>query len=153
MDPFLKDVVLTSGTWIVVTTESLLAISLLGRLMGPEAVAEYLLVRRVAAWLLTGVMLGLGVGLPRYVAFAKSDSRDRQLYFWAALGCALGASMALLLVLNVAPRLSAEWLLGKPELQYLVLPLSILVFSYALSTVVFGHYRGCLAMTRANVLS
>jgi len=61
--------------------------------------------------------------------------------------------MALLLVLNVAPRLSAEWLLGKPELQYLVLPLSILVFSYALSTVVFGHYRGCLAMTRANVLS
>src|SRR5438552_1234360 len=153
MNPFLRDVILTSGTWIVVATESLLAISLLGRLMGPQALAEYLLVRRVAAWLLTGAVLGLGVGLPRYVAFAKPHSRDRQLYFLVALACALGTSLALLLGLNAAPRLSAEWLLGKPELQYLVFPLSILLLSYALNTVVFGQYRGCLVMTRANALS
>ena len=153
MHPFLKDVILTSGTWVVVSIESLVAISLLGHLMGPQAVAEYLLVRRVAAWLLTATLLGLGVGLPRYVAFAKPSSRDRQMYFWAAMACGVGVSLILLLVLNLEPQLSAKWLLGKTEFHYLVFPLSLLLLAQAVNTMVFGYYRGCMRMNLANSLS
>ena len=153
MHPFLKDVILTSGTWVVVSIESLVAISLLGHLMGPQAVAEYLLVRRVAAWLLTATLLGLGVGLPRYVAFAKPSSRDRQMYFWAAMACGVGVSLILLLVLNLEPQLSAKWLLGKTEFHYLVFPLSLLLLAQAVNTIVFGYYRGCMRMNLANTLS
>src|SRR5438552_3487065 len=153
MHPFLQDVALTSATWIVVSIESLVAVSLLGHLMGPQAVAEYLLVRRVAAWLLTAALLGLGVGLPRYVAFAKPSSGDRQMYFWAAMACAVGLSLILLLMLNVEPQLSAKWLLGKTELHYLVFPLSLLLLAQAVNTMVFGYYRGCMRMNLANSLS
>ena len=83
LHPVVRDVLISGVTSIVVSCAALLVVSLVGRLGNPEAVAEYLLVRRVSAWILSGVLLGISMALPRYVAHAVNRPGLQKSYFSA----------------------------------------------------------------------
>src|SRR4051812_1302428 len=105
LHPVFRDVALTAMTVVLVSVAALVAISLIGRFMDADSVAEYLLVRRVSAWLLSGLLLGLGVGLPRYVAHAFKNPRTQHTYLWVALVFGVGSTTIAGLLLNaMAPR-------------------------------------------------
>ena len=151
--PLVRDFGLTAATQLVTFSAGLLVISLFGKLLGPARLGEYLLLRRVLGWLLSGVQLGLGIALARYVARAVASLEEEpDTYFLAALSCLgiVAASVGVLLSLD--RRTFALWIFGNPQMVRLVLPLSMMVAGTVVHSCVFGYYRGRLLMGRANAL-
>jgi O-antigen/teichoic acid export membrane protein len=148
-----RDLAVTTATQVIIFLSMLLVISLVGRLLGAALLGEYLLVRRVVSWLMSGVLLGLGVALPRYVAHTVGHSDGApEKYFAATLVSLSTIAVGLGLCLTVWQPLFAKVLFGSPEMKYLLFPLSLLIFGIAVHGAVYGYYRGVLAMGRANAL-
>ena len=152
LHPVVRDVLISGATSVVVSCAALLVISLVGRLKDPEAVAEYLLLRRVSSWLLSGVLLGISVALPRYVAHLVNRPRLQKNYFWGALGLAMTATAAVAILIDVRPSSFARLLFGDPQFRTLIVPLSLFLLANGFHATVFGFYRGRLQMERANAL-
>jgi len=151
--PLLRDAGLTAGALVVIVAISPLIVSLLGRKLGSAALGEYLLVRRVMTWMNSSAMLGLGIALPRYVArVGESSTGKRANYFIAALLCGGAMAGVIALILNSAPAFFARWLFGGSERADLILPLTLLLLATLPQMMVYGYYRGCLAMGKANIL-
>ena len=128
-----------------------MAVSLVGR-MGPDALAEFLLLRRVAAWVVSALLLGMGVGVARFVAQSVNRPDIRDAYFIAALGGVAALTIPVVLAMNVAAPAFARVLLGNQRESQLISPLSIVLIAYVCHGVVFAYYRGRLLMTHANAL-
>ena len=128
-------------------------ISLVGRLLGAASLGEYLLLRRVVSWLMSGVLLGLGVALPRYVAHTINQSDEvPKIYFAATLLSVSTIAVGLGLCLAIWRPFFAKAFFGNEGLRHLLLPLALLVCGTAVHGAVYGYYRGILAMGRANAL-
>jgi len=150
---FLRDVALTMGTEFTVMVFGLVLVSLSGRWLGPTALAEFLLLRRLTAWLISATLLGLATGLPRYVARATANhTRQCNTYFLGASACLMLSSICIGLALMAGRRIFAGWLFGDSHRANLVLALSLMVIGLAAQTAVYGYYRGLLAMVRANTI-
>ncbi len=151
--PFFRDLGMTAATEFTILLTNLLLVSLFGRLLGAVALAEYLLLRRVVAGLQQPTQLGLGLALPRYVAHTVNrPGGEREAYFLAALSCLIGPTICLGLVLGAARQAFARWLFGNAQMTHLILPLFLWLVGLAAQVAVYGYYRGCLAMGRANAL-
>lgn len=152
LHPVIRDVLLSGATSVVVSAASLLVVSLVGRLAGPKEIAEYLLVRRVSSWILSGILLGIGMALPRYVAHVTGRPALQKSYFSAGLVLALGPTVLLALIISLRARLFGSLLFGDSRFRTLILPLALVLIANAFHATVFGFYRGRLEMERANGL-
>ena len=151
--PLLRNVGLTGATSLVVAIASMILISLVGRILGPVLLGEYLLVRRIASWLQSFVALPSGIALPRYVAASVDKPRStRQAYFVGALatGCGLAFLLGAAILLWKGP--ASRWMFGSAELAPLAFPLGLLLVGLAAHVCVFGFYQGILSMRRACAL-
>jgi O-antigen/teichoic acid export membrane protein len=152
--PVLRDLLVTAAASLATFVAGLALISIFGRLLGATLLAEYLLLRRVAAWLQPLAHLGLGVALPRYVAYSTQRSPVSRLgYFVAGTVCIALFGSILGIVLSVARRPLSRILFGDAEFSPLMLPLFLLLLAGAVQVAVYGFYRGCLAMKRAGAIS
>ena len=151
--PVLRDLSVTAVASFVNFVASLLVISLFGHLLGLTLLAEYLLLRRVAAWLLPVAHLGLGVGLPRFVAHSSKEPRVRQLEYFAAAMLPILVFITLMGALLWFARVPVgAFFFGDRQLSGLVIPLFLLLFGGVAQIVVYGFYRGRLEMNRAGLL-
>jgi O-antigen/teichoic acid export membrane protein len=152
--PVLRDLLITGATSFTTFVASLILISIFGRLLGATLLAEYLLLRRVAAWLQPLSHLGLGVALPRYIAYSTQQSPVSRLgYFVAGTACITVFCSILGAVLAVARTLLGRTLFGDAQFSSLMLPLFLLMLAGAVQVAVYGFYRGCLDMRRAGAIS
>lgn len=150
---FLHDVALTMGAEATTMASSLLLTALLSRWMGTRPLSEYLLLRRVLSWSVAATLLGLGTGLPRYVAHSASSSeREEPTYFLAALMCMIPAAVAVGAVMIFNCVTFARWFFGDAQESGLVIALALLLLGYSVHRAVYGYYRGLLDMGRANLL-
>jgi len=150
---FLRDVGLTMGAEVLVLASRVVIVSIFGRWVGAAELAEYLLLSRITAWLLAGAVLGLAVGLPRYVARARgSQQQEPTTYFQAASICLILSSIVIGLIMIGNRRVFAHWLFGDSHRTAFVIALSFMVWGLTAQGVVFGYYRGLLSMARANLL-
>jgi O-antigen/teichoic acid export membrane protein len=149
---FLHDLALTMGAEAATVLVSLLLTSLLSRWLGPRVLSEYLLLRRVLAWMIAGTLLGLATGLPRYVAHAAGQrSRSESSYFLAASICLIPSAIVTGLVMVLNRNAFAQWFFGDGRETGLVMALALLLLGFAIHHAVYGYYRGLLEMTRANL--
>ena len=153
LHPFYRDITLTAATEFIILVTGMILVSLFGKLLGPVALAEYLLVRRVASGLQPTAQLGLGVALPRYVAQSTVKSAgESETYFLAALACLLASAAGLGALFCVNRDLFARWLFGSEHMAQLMIALSLLLLGWAMQVAVYGYYRGRLQMGPANLL-
>ena len=151
--PVLRDLGVTAAASLMNFIAGLALVAILSRAAGPLLLGEYLLLRRVSFWLATLVNLGLGVGLPRYVAYSHKSSPERQLeYLCAAFISILSSTCLLGVVLFAMPQMVARLLFGGAQYSRLSLSLFPLLLGGAAYVMVYGYYRGCLAMKRAAVI-
>ena len=151
--PLLLDLGFTSAAQISLFASNLLLISLFARFLSATALAEYLLLRRVVAWLQSGVQLGLLVGIPRYVAHEAAAVEGKpETYFAAGAACLGVVAMTLGIILNLWPRDFSRLFFGSTQSAYLILPLALTLAGLALHTAVYGYFRGYLWMNSANLL-
>jgi O-antigen/teichoic acid export membrane protein len=149
---FVWDVAVTTAASGLMLVQGVLSVSLVGRWLGALAVGEYLLVSRVASWLGSGMQLGIGVALPRYVARGTAQHSSGLSYLTSALLCLLSVALAIGALLLLARQVFAKWLFGRSEMAYLVLPLVLVLLGQVIQTAVYGYYRGHLWMQWANSL-
>ena len=152
LHPVVRDVVFSGVTSLVISGSALLVVSLIGRLSDPEAVAEYLLMRRVSGWILSGVLLGITLALPRYIANAVNRPGLQRAYFSVGFYLAIAATAAVAIITCLSSGAFARLLFGDRAFEALILPLALLLLANAFHATVFGYYRGRLEMERANLL-
>lgn len=120
----------------------------------PEEFSQYTLLRRIYSFIFPVLSVGLGVALPRYVAFAfgRNNDRDCQAYFMASIAV-YGFVFALYVVANAA---AGDWLaflfLGSEEYSQLMTALMPLVAGSLLHTVLYSYLRGMLRIVQSNGL-
>ncbi|HEV2424118.1 MAG TPA: hypothetical protein VGZ29_04740 [Terriglobia bacterium] len=153
MHPLARDFGLTSVTELAVLIAGLAIVSLVGRLMGVVALGEYLLLRRVLAWLQPAELLGQGNALPRFVAYGIGGP-ERELRGYLGISLATGGSLAALicLALYAGRSVFGRWLFGSAEMARLILPLGLIAFGMTVHNCAYGYFRGRLDLVRANTL-
>ena len=141
-------------TEFLVMASQLITYKLAAHQLGKSGFAEYALARRTVSLLFPVPVLGLSVGLPRYIGFAngRDDWKAAAHYYGAALWCVGGAALGCFLAMNLFAKTFAFLLFGDAQYSYLAFPLSLVVIALCIHTVVCGYFRGHMQMNRANLL-
>jgi len=144
----------TFATEFTVLACQLLTYKLAAHFLGTTGFAEYAVARRTISILYPIVLLGLGVGLPRYVAIAdgRGDEESKGRYLGATLWCVGIAALVCMVILNAFPGPLAYLFFGSREFASLLLPMSLVVAGTALHSIAYSYFRGVLHMRAANLL-
>jgi O-antigen/teichoic acid export membrane protein len=151
--PLFFDLGITASTSAAVLVSGLLMVALFGKMLGAIALAEFLLVKRLYAWLQSFTILGVDMAMPRYVAMTDAKKpRERDQFLVA--GILLGGAVTLVVfaILNSADTLFSNWLFGSADFKKLILSLSVFLAGGSAHGTVYGFYRGRLQMKHANAL-
>lgn len=122
--------------------------------LGKEGFSEYALARRTVSLIFPIPVLGLAVGLPRYIGFSigRSDREGSSRYYGATLCCVGGAAIICTILLNVFAGWFGYLFFGDRSYGALALPLSLMILGLCLHTAVCGYFRGHMNLNRANLL-
>jgi O-antigen/teichoic acid export membrane protein len=153
LHPFLFDVLTTGLTQVGTLVANFVMVGVVSRQMGAAVLGEYLLVKRVSAWLLVASMLGLGIALPRQIAHtvANVEMRARQ-YFLTAFTIVIAfVSIIGMAAFWNAGRL-ARWCLGSQNCG-LIYAMLLLLLGLAAQAMVFGYFRGLERVQMANMVA
>jgi O-antigen/teichoic acid export membrane protein len=151
LKPFFKDILLTSITQAIILISFFLVYKLIARNFGPEGMGEYALIRKIAAFLSPFLSLGLGVGIPRYIAISR-NKEERSGYIKAG-GLTVGLFVLIFLIfINLFKESFAEIFFGTTGYVNLVLPLSFFLAGLILHTLIYSYFRGRLLVKTFNVL-
>ncbi|HXO04843.1 MAG TPA: hypothetical protein VN884_04340 [Candidatus Sulfotelmatobacter sp.] len=144
----------TFATEFTVLACQLLTYKLAAHFLGGTGFSEYAVARRTISIVYPVVLLGLAVGLPRYVANAagRRDEASKSRYLGAALWCIGLSVLVCVVLLNVFASGLAYLFFGSREYASIILPLSLVVAGSALHAIVYSYFRGMLEMRAANLL-
>jgi len=146
----LRDGALTLFSEGIVLVSFFIFYRLLAEYFGPENVGVYSLMRRIAAFLIPLVMIGLVEGLGRYIAMVKNED-ERSAYFVSGLSLFLISISAVLLLLNLNTVMTAKWALGSEMYATFVFPFSVLLSGIAFHTFSYACLRGNLKIKLLNL--
>ena len=149
-----KDLLLTFFAEAVVLVSGLLVYKFAANLVGQDAFSQYALCRRTVSFILPALLMGLTVGIPRYIAFASSnnDYQRPDNYFLSGIVVLFINVLLFMLVLNLFKRQFACLFFGSSEYHDLIFSISIMIIGLTLHAACYSYYRGNLLMIRANIL-
>lgn len=149
--PFFKDIFLTFAAEALVLVSFFIAYRLIAGSYGPDGVGEYSLVKRAVGFLQPFLLLGLGVGLPRYIAIAQDEKQKRAYIKAGAVFVAVGV-LASLIVINIFKTQFAETFFGAGAYADLIFPFSLFLAGLVLHTLVYSCFRGASRVVLFNSL-
>lgn len=131
----------------------LLTFRLVAVFTGTEGFGEYSLSRRTLSLLLPLAVLGVEVGIARYVSYAEAEKSDKSPGYAAAGLLLLAAGVAAVsAVLLVATSFWGQLFFGSARYADLVLALPPLMAGSGLHVIAHGYLRGLNRIQAANVL-
>ena len=144
----------TFFTEFLVMASQILLYKLAAHYLGKTGFSEYALARRTVSLLFPIPVLGMAVGLPRFIGFTngRGENGRADRYFGATLWCVAGAVFVCLLLANLFSTSFAYAFFGDKAYSYLALPISTMILGQCLHTVVCGYFRGHVMLNRANGL-
>ncbi|MGA2192858.1 MAG: oligosaccharide flippase family protein, partial [Nitrospirota bacterium] len=151
-----KDLIITVVNYAFCFVCGVLLFRIAARGFGPVGFGEYALIRRTVSFMQPVLLMGLGVGLVRYIAIssAKGGNGSKQAaYIIAGYGSVLLFSLLILSVVNLMPELAGKAVFGKPGYGDYVRIISLLCESYLVSALVFTYYRGNGKFLTANIIT
>jgi len=120
--------------------------------MDPAQVGEFALVRRVVAFVAPLLMLGLGVGLPRFLGRSAKEPGKHAALALAGWILVLPTTLAAAAFLALRPHSTAALFFGTPLAADLARPLALLLVGNQVFLLVFATWRGELRIRAANLL-
>ena len=149
--PIFKDVSLTFIAQAIALAAFFFIYRLIAKNFGPEGVGEYSLVRRVVGFLQPILLLGLGVGIPRYIAMSK-DTEQRSSYIKAGAVAVIVFTLILLTLINLFRDYFAKTFFGSSDYTNLVFPSSFFLAGLIWHGLVYSYLRGRLFVKTFNFL-
>lgn len=112
------------------------------------------LIKRIASTFIVFLLLGLGVSIPRQVAYEKEkDANNSIKFFNASLLIISTIGITFFIIVNVFSNNVANLLFNNDQYQQLVLPLSLFILAQLYSGIVFSFLRGNLKIEQSNYLT
>src|SRR4030066_1509173 len=121
-----RDYQITFLTEFLVLVSQIVVFKLAANFLGNQGFGEYALARRTISFAIPVLLLGMGVGLTRYLAFASVDSsksENSHPYFVCAFLIVTTAVSLFLLALNLLAREGAYIFFGDKGYHFLFFPL------------------------------
>lgn len=149
-----KDFIITFTTEFFALLSGILVYKLAAILLGKDGFSEYALSRRTVSLILPALLIGMGVGIPRYIAYSSVSSKNSSsdLYFSAGFLILITIAFVFMFITNMFKGAFAFIFFGKSEYSNLIFPISIMLFGLILHTACYGYFRGRLMMIKANFL-
>jgi O-antigen/teichoic acid export membrane protein len=147
--------VMTLLTELTVLLSGMMTLKLAGSYLGTIGFGEYSIARRAMDVVTFPILLGLGISIPRYVAFCGTKSRhsgiNSLIYLLAGLGISIPVNFLLgMLVLNFPARFTALFF-GEASYAHLAFPIVLTCIGLYLQTLTYSYLRGLIAMRSANL--
>lgn len=144
----------TFATEFLVMLGQIVLYKLVASGLGQTGFSEYAVARRVIVLLQPFTIMGLGVGLPRYLALAEGRGQsDRgSKYFWGTALCVGAFTTMLSSAFMIFPVWLSYLFFGNAEYRYLITPLLLMLLGMAAHLVLYAFLRGKLAVGWANRL-
>jgi len=149
--PILKDISLTFIAEGIVFIAFFFIYKLVAENFGPEGVGEYSLVKKVISFLQPILLLGLIMGLPRYIAMSR-DKDQRNTYMKSGVFVVATFTFIFLIFINIFKDFFAKIFFGTADYINLVLPLSFFLAGLILHTLAYSYFRGRLFVKTFNLL-
>ncbi|UCD84902.1 MAG: hypothetical protein JSU92_01560 [Deltaproteobacteria bacterium] len=149
-----RDYLITFGTEFFNLLCGIVVYKLAADFLGKEGFSEYALSRRTVSLIQTAILMGLGVGIPRYIAYAHTtqNSKNQDIYFLGGLYIILFILLVFTLLLNLLTDRFSFLIFGSSDYAYLIFPVSLMLVGLVLHSSCYSYYRGKLLMFEANLL-
>jgi len=144
----------TFATEFGVLASQIVTYKLAAHFLGKQGFSEYALARRTVSLIFPIPVLGLAVGLPRYIGFSKgrNDPQSAARYYGATIWCAGSAAIVCVVLLNLFAGTFGYLFFGDRSYGSFARPLSLMILGLCIHTVVCGYFRGHMNLNRANLL-
>lgn len=149
-----KDYIITFLTEFIVLASGILVYKLAANILGKEGFSEYALSRRTVSLIQPALLIGLGVGIPRYIAYASSspNSKKPDAYFVGGLTTLVLVVLIFTFILNLFKNNLAFLIFGSSNYVYLMFPINLMLLGTILHAACYSYFRGKLLMFKANSL-
>ncbi len=145
-----SDYIFTFIVEFLVLMAGVLVYKLAANLEGANDFSEYAISRRTISFILPLLILGCGVGIPRYVAFAHDDKKKQDTFFLAGLIIVLGFALPVLGLIFLLQEKFSFLFFGSSAFFYLIPSICIMVLGMLLHGLNYGYFRGKVEMIKAN---
>lgn len=143
----------TFGAEILVVGALALTLKLSGSNWGSEGFTVYTLFRRVIAFSLPVVTMGLDVSMSRHIAISHGKSLlETSAYLQGALVLCAASAVVIATGVIAAGGWLAEVVFGSPDRAHWLPPLAAMLVGYSMYVVVFSFWRGALKVGRSSVV-
>lgn len=146
---------MTFLTEFLVLVSQIVVFKLAANFLGNQGFGEYTLARRTISFAIPVLLLGMGVGLTRYLAFTRAaslKSENSYSYFACAFLIVTTAVSLFLIALNLLAPEGAYLFFGDKGYHFMIFPLSLSILGICFHTLAYSYYRGHLRMLPANCL-
>ncbi|MCC7303162.1 MAG: hypothetical protein IT233_11015 [Bacteroidia bacterium] len=150
----LLDYTITFFTEFLVLAAGVLVYRLAATMLGESGFSEYAVVRRSISFIQPVVMLGVGVGLPRYVAYAMEGKAGASPgdYLKASFRITLLTTILFVVIALLFKDFLAQLFFGNEAYSGLILPLCVCISGLVLHSLVYSFFRGRIKMIAANLI-
>lgn len=147
-----KDYIITFIIEFIVLISSVLVYKLASNLPDNTDFSEYAISRRTISFLLPLLIMGLGVGIPRYVAFSVEDAEKQGTFYVSGIILTLLFAAPLILIFNLFSSQFAVLFFGDIKYEALIFSVSVMTVSMLLHSLNYSFLRGKLNMYLANTM-
>lgn len=149
-----KDYALTIIVQFVVLGSVFLVYRLAAKFLGTDGFSGYAMSRRTIALIQPALLMGLGVGIPRFIAYGHGnpDQANPDAYFISALCILIPVVSVLCFFLNLFNETFSFIFFGSSDYSNLILPITSMIIGGVLHSLCYSYLRGKLLMLRANLL-
>jgi O-antigen/teichoic acid export membrane protein len=148
-----SDYVLTFLTEFIVLVAGVLVYKFAANLSGKDDFSEYAICRRTISFIQPLLILGLAVGIPRFIAYASGGGSEKLegTFFMAGLLVAISILFPSLLIFNVFSKQFSFLFFGDEKFKYLIPYLSIMIAGMIFHALAYSYLRGKIWMKLANL--
>ena len=148
-----KDFIITFATEFIVLISGIVVYKLAVSYLGKEGFSEYALSRRTVSLIQPALIMGLGVGIPRYIASATTAHPQKSdTYFVGGISILIFVVLTSTAILNIFKDRFAFLLFGSSNYTYFIFPISLMLIGLILHVSCYSYFRGSLLMLKANLL-
>jgi len=147
-----RDFILTFITEFFVLASGILIYKLASHYLDQHGFSEYALSRRSVSFIRPIVIMGLSIGMTRYIAYAnvETNNKNADFYFIAAIYIVIVTCSILSMIFYLFRDQIAFLIFGNSKYYYLILPVNLMLIGLALHSLSYSYYRGKIFMLKAN---
>lgn len=149
-----KDYIITFATEFFILLSGIAVYKLAAMHLGKEGFSEYALGMKTAALIQPILLMGLSVGIPKYIAYSPGleHKKEADNYFIGGLITIFSLLLVSLFVFNLFKDSFSFLFFGDKQRVDLIMPISILLIGLIFHVVCYSYFRGHIKMTSANLL-